>query len=117
MNLEMAKQLVWYGGMIAAIMGLIWVIWQMSQKGEHPPEDSNEHVYQRKFLGISWSMFLLPAVLILVVMGLTPGRTGARGALASLLLGILTTLFLASLESQVLRKKQEDLLMTCLFIQ
>lgn len=104
MNLEMAKQLSWYGGMLAAIIGLILLILQVTRGDKQPPEDSAEHANQRKFLGMVWSAFIPTAIILFIFIGFTPEKTGIRGALASILIGFIIPLFLASLDSQAIKK-------------
>ncbi len=105
MNIDMADGLARYGGLVAAIIGLSWMIWQMSAKGESPGEDSDAYRQQWKFLGYSWGIFALPGVLSLVFMSLAQGKTGTRGIITSFLVGLVIPLFIASLESQASIKR------------
>lgn len=108
MSVELANRLAWYGGMISSIIGLAWIIWQMSSRGEQPSEDSSDRKYQRKFIGIAWAVFLLPAIILIFLLGISTKGTAARGAYGSLLVGLFMPLFLATLESHISRKIRDD---------
>jgi MFS family permease len=105
MNLDMADSLARYGGLAAAVIGLLWMIWQMSGKGEGTPADEEEGRRQMKFLGYCWALFALPAIAAIGAMALSPARTGTRGVIASLLTGCFLPLFIVSLESQAIKKR------------
>ena len=108
MNLNLANQLVWGGGIISAIIGLIVMISYMTGKGEQAPSDSEESKCQKSFLGSTWSIFLIFAIIIFIFIGLSPAKKGTRGALVSVLVGCFIPLFLASMESIALKKWQEN---------
>jgi hypothetical protein len=108
MDLISLKSLIWYSGVVSAIIGLIWMIWQLYQKGEHAAETPDEHNFQRKFLAISWSIMLLPALISILMIFISPAHTSMKGMLLSLIIGLITPLLLTSLESQIVKKTQTN---------
>ena len=108
MNIDMADGLARYGSLVAAIIGLTWMIWQMSAKGDPTGDKSEESRQQLKFLGYSWSIFAVPAAVSLISILVAQAKSGTRGILASLITGMFITLFIASLETQASKKRAHD---------
>lgn len=108
MNLQMAKTVLSYGGMAAAIIGLILLILQIMSKGEQIPRESEENKRQSSFLVINWVIFFIVAAIMATIIGLSPGHTGMRGTLASGLLGFFIPILLSSMECLTLKKNRNN---------
>ncbi|MFP4496581.1 MAG: hypothetical protein ACLFQV_00085 [Vulcanimicrobiota bacterium] len=105
MNINLANQILWFGGIFATITGLIWVIWQMSQKSPQVSKESKEYIYQKKYFAVTGILILIPVVIILFFSGLVKADTTARGTLFSLMFGILAPALLSGMESMIFKKK------------
>jgi hypothetical protein len=102
MNLELAKSYAWYGGVIAAIIGLIWVIWQMTQKEENTAAE--QHVDYRRVLEILWGIALIPTAVILILISISQEGSGIKGILASILAGIVIPILLFSMDIYMVKR-------------
>jgi hypothetical protein len=104
MNLELAKTLAWYGGIISAIIGFIWITWQMTRKEvDSSSKQGNDF---KKIPGIAWGITLIPVAIILILTSIAPQKEGIRGILTSLLAGIIIPVLLFSLENHFAAKAQ-----------
>ena len=103
MDQSLINMLLWHGGIGSAIIGLIIMILSISGKGETPPDTTREGVNQKKFLLLCWVVFIVLAVIMIVIIGFTPGKKGIRGTLASGVFGFFIPVFLASMDLLGLR--------------
>ena len=108
MNQNMANQLLWSGGIVSAIIGLLMIIIYMAGKGEQIKADSEESKCQKSFLITTWTVFIIFAAVIFVVTNFMPSKEGIRGAFASSVIGFFIPVFMASIEAIALKKWQED---------
>ncbi|MCE1248129.1 MAG: hypothetical protein LWY06_15930 [Firmicutes bacterium] len=107
MNESLARQIIWYGGMLSAIIGLLITIIQISLKGETPPEDSEESRSQKSFLSSIWVVMIITGILTVIASGFFPAKTGIRGAYISGIAGFFIPVFLVSMDCLALKKKRE----------
>lgn len=105
MNQAMAENIAWVGGLAGTIIGLIMMIAQVISKGESLPENSKESKCQKSFLLTSWVLFFIVMIIGIVMIKISPARTGMRGAYATGIAAMFIPVFLASMESLTLRKK------------
>ncbi len=108
MNQNLANQLLWSGGIVSAIIGLLIIIIYMAGKGEQIPADSDESKYQKNFLTTTWTVFIIFAAVIFVLINSAASKEGIKGAYASSVLGFFIPVFMASIEAIALKKWQED---------
>lgn len=108
MNQNLANQLLWSGGMVSAIIGLLMIIIYMAGKGEQIQADSEESKCQKNFLITTWAIFLIFAAAIFIVINSMPSKEGIRGAFASSIIGFFIPVFMASIETIALKKWLKD---------
>lgn len=108
MNQNLANLLLWNGGIVSAIIGLLLIIIYMAGKGEQMPADSEESKCQKNYLTTIWSVFIIFAAVIFILINTSPTKEGIRGALASFILGLFIPVFMASLEAIAQKKRQTD---------
>jgi hypothetical protein len=104
MNESLARQIIWYGGMLSAIIGLLITIIQISSKGEPMPEDSEENKNQKTFLSSIWIIMVITGIMTAVSCSLFPAKTGIRGAYLSGIAGFFIPIFLVSMDCLALKK-------------
>jgi hypothetical protein len=102
MNLEIAKAYVWYGGVISAIIGFIWITWQMIQKERGTV--SEKYADSRRILEVVWGITMIPVSVILILISISEKGEGIKGILVSLLAGIVIPILLFSLDFHLSRR-------------
>lgn len=108
MNQNLANQLLWSGGIISAIIGLLMIIIYMAGKGEQIPADSEESKCQKNFLITTWTVFFIFAATIFIIINTVTSKEGIRGAFASSIVGFFIPVFMASIEAIALKKWLND---------